>query len=168
MKIEIWSDLMCPFCYIGKRKFEKALSKFQKQEDIQVIWKSFLLQPDIKFQPGKSIYEFLSESKGMSLSQAKSMTQQVAQMAAQEGLIFNFDKIVVSNSFNAHQLIHLAASQGLQDLAAERLFSAYFVEGKNVEDHQVLIEAGIEIGLEKVLIQKMLKENEFSKQVNLM
>ncbi|CAN5349159.1 DsbA family oxidoreductase [soil metagenome] len=166
MKVEIWSDIMCPFCYIGKRRFEKALLKYEDQSHVQIIWRSFLLQPKLVYQPGKTIFEFLSESKGMSLEQAKSMTQQVTNMAAGEGLDFNFDKIIVANSFDAHRLIHLGTSFGLQDKVAEHLFSAHFTEGKNVQDHQALEEIAAEIGIEKQRVKKMLISDEFSGNVN--
>lgn len=166
MKIEIWSDVMCPFCYIGKRKFEKALTNFNSQGQVQVIWKSFLLQPDLKFKPGRNIYDFLSETKGLSADQARAMTQQVSKMAGQEGLELNFDKVIVANSIDAHRLIHLASSQNLQNQAAERFFSAHFVEGKNIQDHQTLLEISSEIGLEPKSVQEVLASEKFMDQVN--
>jgi predicted DsbA family dithiol-disulfide isomerase len=96
MKVDIWSDVMCPFCYIGKRKFEAALAKFPNGKDIEIEWHSFQLDPDIIAQPGKDVYTYLAERKGMTVDQSKQMHKQVVQMAASEGLEYNFDKAVIA------------------------------------------------------------------------
>lgn len=156
MKIEIWSDVMCPFCYIGKRKLELALEKFEHEDKVSIIWHSFLLQPNLKFAEWKGIYEFLQESKGLRRDQAEGMTQHVTNMAKEVGLTFDFDKIVVANSFDAHRFIHFAAQQGLQNEAEEKLFAAYFEQGKNVEDHNVLAGIGEELGLDIPKLKEVL------------
>src|ERR1700749_2212406 len=103
MQVEIWSDIMCPFCYIGKRKFEKALEGFSNKDNIEVVWKSYQLAPDMETTPGKTIHQYLSERKGVSIDEAKRMNSYVTDMAAKTGLVYNFDKAVVANSFNAHR-----------------------------------------------------------------
>ena len=166
MKVEIWSDVMCPFCYIGKRKFESALKQFDNSSNIEIIWKSFQLAPDMKTDPGKNIDEYLSTHKGMSLQQAKDLNHQVAQRAKQVGLEFNFDKAIVANSFNAHRFSHLAKHHGLQNEAEERLFAAYFTEGKNTDDAQTLIQIGAEIGLDASEVKELLEGNKYAEEVN--
>lgn len=165
MKVEIWSDVMCPFCYIGKRKFEKALDGFPYKNNIEVEWKSFELDPTLKTDPNTSIYQYLSKRKGWSLEQTKQISQQVVEMAKQVGLTFNMDKAVVANSFDAHRLSHLAKSKGLQDKMEERLFSAYFTEGKNTGDQNTLIELGKEIGLNETEIKSMFASDLYINEV---
>jgi predicted DsbA family dithiol-disulfide isomerase len=147
MKVEIWSDVMCPFCYIGKRKFEAALSQFPEKEKIKLIWKSYQLSPDMKTDPHTSIHQFLAKHKGFSLEEAKEVNEHVTQLAKQVGLIYNFDKAVVANSFNAHRFSHFAKHHGKQNEAEEKLFFSYFTAGKNIDDYQTLIQLGAEIGL---------------------
>lgn len=166
MKIEIWSDIMCPFCYIGKRKLERALQKFEHREKAAISWHSYMLQPGLKYEKGKKIYDFLAESKGMHYDHAVAMTQQVAEMAKEVGLDFNFDKIVVANSFDAHRLTHFAKKHSLQDKAEEKLFEAYFVEGKNIGDYAVLQEIGVEVGLDAQKVKQMLDSGDYTSAVN--
>ncbi|MGB3947449.1 MAG: DsbA family oxidoreductase, partial [Bacteroidia bacterium] len=112
MKIEIWSDVMCPFCYIGKRKFENAVAKFEAKNHISVEWKSFQLNPNMKTEPDKSINQYLAEIKGWSIEQAQAMNQSVVEIAKQVGLEYNMDKAVVANSFDAHRIVQLAKTKG--------------------------------------------------------
>ncbi|MGN7824519.1 DsbA family oxidoreductase [Chitinophaga sp. 22536] len=167
MKVEIWSDIMCPFCYIGKRKFEAALDKFPEKDKIEVEWKSFQLNPDLKSVSGKSVYDYLAEHKGISRDQSVRMHQQVTQSASEVGLTYNFDKAVVANSFDAHRLIQMAKAQKLGDAAEEKLFIAYFTEGKNIADHEVLTDIGASIGLDRKAVTDMLASGEFAGEVNL-
>ena len=108
MKVEIWSDVMCPFCYIGKRHFEKAVELSGLKEHITVEWKSFQLNPDLVTQPNRNSVEHLAESKGWSLKQAQDAVQYVTDMAAKAGLEYHLDRAVVANSMDAHRLSHLA------------------------------------------------------------
>ena len=165
MKVEIWSDVMCPFCYIGKRKLEMALSQFHGKDQIEIEWHSFLLNPDIQYQPGKDVYTYLSELKGQSLEWSVMMHDQLAASALELGLVYNFDKAVIANSFNAHRLIQLAKKNHLGDEAEERLFKAYFTEGKNISYDTTLLELGIEIGLKKEEIIEVLASDAYSKEV---
>jgi len=147
MKIEIWSDIMCPFCYIGKRRFENALNQFDHKKDVQVKWRSYQLDPDLKYVPNKTIHEVLADKKGFTKEEAKQMNQRVTEMARQEGLTYNMDKVIPANTLDAHRFTHLAAKHNLQDKAEERLFLAYFTEGKNISDRETLLQLGKEIGL---------------------
>ncbi|HTE27949.1 DsbA family oxidoreductase [Flavitalea sp.] len=165
MKVEIWSDVMCPFCYIGKRKFEQALAKFPAKDNIELIWKSFQLSPEIKTDPSKSIHQFLAEHKGMSLEQARQMNDQVTQMAAIVGLVYNFDKSVVANSFNAHRFAHFAKANGKQNAAEEILFRSYFTNGKNIDDYATLVQLGTDIGLNAEDLSKALETGRYADEV---
>jgi predicted DsbA family dithiol-disulfide isomerase len=165
MKIEIWSDVMCPFCYIGKRRFEAALEQFAHKKEVEITWKSFQLDPDMKTIPGKSINEYLAERKGWPIDYAKQMNERVTDMAKEVGLNYDFDKAVVANSFDAHRLTHLAKKHLVQDKVEEALFSAYFTEGKNIADHQVLIDLGAKAGLDKEEVEKMLESDLYSEGV---
>ena len=166
MKVEIWSDVMCPFCYIGKRKFELALEKFPQRDTVEITWKSFQLNPDMITDPDKNINQYLAEVKGWSVKQAEDANNYVTDIAKKVGLTYNMDKAIVANSFDAHRLSHLAKKYNKQDALEERLFLAYFTEGKNTADHDTLIAIGVEIGLEENEIKSMLESNEFSAQVN--
>lgn len=166
MDVEIWSDVMCPFCFIGKRKFEQALGQFAHKKQVNVIWKSFQLNPDMQTQPGKNTVEHLAEVKGLSLNEAARMTDHVTALAREVGLSYDFSRAVVANSWDAHRLIQLAKQHGLGDAAEERLFLAYFTEGRNTADHATLQELGVEIGLDAEAIQQMLASNQLAEAVN--
>lgn len=155
---------MCPFCYIGKRRFESALEKFK--QPVEVEWKSFQLNPDMRTDPSKNINQYLSEIKGWPLEEAKKVNDRVTAMAAEVGLRYDFDKAVVANSFDAHRLIQLAKKNNKGDAMEERLFKAYFTEGKNIADHNVLLDLGKEIGLDGSEVESLLASNEFSSDVN--
>ncbi|RAI91366.1 DsbA family oxidoreductase [Algoriphagus yeomjeoni] len=166
MKIEIWSDVACPFCYIGKRKIEKAIEKFPRKDKIEIEWKSFLLNPDQVTQPNKSSLEYLSEAKGWSLEQTREITANVSNMAAQEGLEYHLDKTVVANTKKAHRVLHLAKTAGKGDEMKENLLKAYFTDSLNIDDDSVLLDLGQEIGLEPAAIQDVLSSEKFESEVD--
>lgn len=166
MKIEIWSDVACPFCYIGKRKIEKAIAKFPHNDKIEIEWKSFLLNPDQVTQPNKSSEEYLSEVKGWSLEHTKEITANVANMAAQEGLEYHLDKSVVANTKKAHRLLHLAKTVGKGDVMKEALLKAYFTDSLNIDDDAVLIKLGEKLGLEEFAIEEVLTTDKFENEVD--
>lgn len=165
MKVEIWSDIACPFCYIGKRRFEKALEKFPHKDEVEVVWKSFQLDPTSKYVPGKNIHEVLASKKGWSVDYAKEAGEHVSQMAANSGLHFDMDKVVPANTFDGHRLIHLAAHFDLQDEAKEKLLLAYFTEGKNIEDQDTLRAIGLAIGLPSKELNDMLASKVYTDEV---
>lgn len=165
MKVEIWSDVMCPFCYIGKRKFEKALAEFEGKEKIEIEWKSFQLNPAQKTDPTKNINQYLSEIKGWSIEQAKEMNDRVTAMAKEVGLDYNFDKAIVANSFDAHRLIQLAKRKELGNQMEEALFKAYFIDGKNTADHATLISLAVEAGLDEAEAKAILDSGIFADEV---
>jgi predicted DsbA family dithiol-disulfide isomerase len=165
MEIEIWSDVMCPFCYIGKRKFEQAVAQFPEREHLHVIWKSYQLSPDLVTDPNKDINQYLAEHKGMSVEEAKGLNDQVTQMAAEVGLEYNFDQSVLANSFDAHRFTHFAKQYNKQMEAEEMLFKAYFTDGKNIDDHDTLIQLGLEIGLDPALLEVALHNGSYAEEV---
>ena len=165
MKVEIWSDVMCPFCYIGKRRFEQALANFDHAKEVEVEWKSFQLNPEMETRPDKSVTEHLAEVKGWSLEQADQMNRHVTDMAADVGLEYNLDQAVVANSFQAHRFTHYAKEQGKGDEAEEALFKAYFTDGKNTDDRATLKELGSEIGLDSEELEKVLEGDRYANAV---
>jgi predicted DsbA family dithiol-disulfide isomerase len=166
MKIEIWSDVVCPFCYIGKRKLEKVLDKFPHRDGIEIEWKSFQLNPDQETNPNISTLEHLSQSKGWTMDQTREITSNVVNMAAAQGLEFDFDKAVVANTKNAHRLIHLAKTIGKGGEMKELLLQAYFSQGQNVDDSATLISLGQKVGLEASAIQAMLESEAYEDAVD--
>lgn len=163
MKIEIWSDIMCPFCYIGKRHFEAALKQFPQANEVEIEWKSFQLDPTIpKMDERVDVYQYLADKKGMSLEQSKAMHENVIQMAKNAGLDYNFDIAVVGNSKDAHRLIQFAKTKELGDQAEEALFKAYFTDGKNMADMKDLIEIGTSIGLDSNELTSILESDAFA------
>jgi predicted DsbA family dithiol-disulfide isomerase len=165
MQVEIWSDVMCPFCYIGKRKFEAALSQFVHKENIEVIWKSYMLNPEMKTDTNKNSIVALAEHKGISIEESKEMHKYVVEMATNAGLKYNMDKTISANSFNAHRLTHYAKSQGKQLEIEEKLFEAYFILGKNIDDTNTLIGLGESVGLSKETLAKVIKGNDYAEDV---
>ena len=165
MKVEIWSDVVCPFCYIGKRKFEAALSEFKESSNIEITWKSFQLSPDTRTAPEKNIHQYLAEHKGISLEHAKSLNNQVTNLAKQVGLVFNFDRAIPVNTSNAHRFLHLAKQHGFQEAAEEKVFKAYFTDGKNTDDHETLMRIGSEIGLNPDEVKQVLESDQYAGEV---
>jgi protein disulfide-isomerase len=165
MKIEIWSDIMCPFCYIGKRQLETALAAFPGN-DFEIEWKSFQLDPTIEPQSGKDVYTFLAERKGISVEQSIEMHKGVTERAKSVGLDYHFDKAIISNSLTAHRIIHLAKAKKLGDKMEEIFFKAYFTEGKDLNDASTLIELGIQAGLGSDEVKEVVQnENLYLKDV---
>lgn len=158
MKIEIWSDMMCPFCYIGKRHLEQALTAFPN-EQFQIEWKSFQLDPNMVSQPDKNVYEYLAERKGMSVQESIEMHQVVVAKAAEVGLDYQFDKTIIANSRIAHRLIQLAKTKGLGDEMEEVFFKAYFTDGKDLNDPSTLLLLTTQIGLNALDVKEVLEDS---------
>lgn len=165
MRVEIWSDVMCPFCYIGKRRFEKALRQFEHEDEVAIEWKSFQLNPDMVTDPEADINEYLSEAKGWGLDKAREMHERVTEMAEDEGLEYHMEKAVVANSFDAHRLIQYAKTKGKGEEIEEALFRAYFTEGRNIADHDMLAEIAESAGLDPEDVRQQLKSEGFKQEV---
>jgi predicted DsbA family dithiol-disulfide isomerase len=145
LTVEIWSDVVCPWCYIGKRRFEAAVAQFDG--DVEVVWRSFELDPGAPATREHSAAEHLASKYGMSVEQAEASHAQMTELAAQEGLEYHFEKARGGNSFDAHRLIHLAHAHGKQAEAQERVMRAYFTEGVPIGDREALFALGDELGL---------------------
>ncbi|MNK40608.1 DSBA-like thioredoxin domain protein [compost metagenome] len=165
MKVEIWSDIMCPFCYIGKKRFDDALAQFEHKDQVEIVWKSFMLSPELKTDPSKNINQFLAEHKGISLEEATGMNDYVTNMAAQAGLTYDFSKAVVANSFNAHRFSHFAKQYGKQNEAEEKLFASYFTQGKNIDDAETLMAMAAELELDVTKLANVMGSGAYAKDV---
>lgn len=161
MKIEILSDVICPFCYIGKRNFEAALKQFEHATELEIVWKSFQLDPSIPEDLEESQETYLSKRKGLALQQVKAMLAQVSEMARGVGLQYQLEKSVVANTKKAHRLIQMAKTKGLGDEAEESLFHAFFIEGRNIADNHELQSIGLAIGLSKDEVSEALSDAQY-------
>ena len=166
VNIEIWSDIICPFCYIGKRRFENAISELPKDYQFNITWKSFQLAPDMVTNLDISIDEYLAKHKGFPFEKAKEMNVYVTEMAKNEGLEFNFEKAIVANTFLAHRFLHFAHTKKKQYEAKELLFKAYFTEGKNIDAISTLIEISKELAFNIEEMIETLNGSAFSKDVD--
>ena len=162
MTIDIWSDVRCPFCYIGKRNFEKALEKFPNKEAVNVNWHSFQLDPNLQTQPEVSSLDYFINAKNVSREQALQMFENVEKMASEAGLEMNPNTSVVANSFRAHLLIQLAKEKGRANDLKEALFKAHFSEAKNIDDKETLLEIAVSAGLEKEEAEQALDSDDFA------
>lgn len=165
MKIEIWSDVMCPFCYIGKRHLEEALADFPQKDEVEIVWKSFQLNPDMPESSDENVYEYLAKAKGISLEQSKQMHERVEEMAANAGLDYNFDIAKVANSFKAHRVLQLAKRKKLGDELKEALLEAYFIKGRNTSDYNTLVELATSVGITEAEVELALNEEQFANYV---
>ncbi len=165
MKVEIWSDVMCPFCYIGKREFENALARFPEKDNVVVEWKSFQLDPTAPKRSPEDMYTMLAKKYGKSRDEAKGMVQGVVDRAKTVGLHYEMDKAVMANSYDAHRLIQLAKSKGKGDAIEERLFKAHFMEGADIADTATLQRLGEEVGLDKAEVAALWTGDAFGDAV---
>jgi predicted DsbA family dithiol-disulfide isomerase len=146
VKVEIWSDVVCPWCYVGKRRFEQALAAFP--HPVEVEWKSFQLDPDATSGPAGHQAARLAEKYGRSVEQAQQMLDSMTATAATEGLDLHFDKAHSASTLDAHRVLHLAHEKGLQDAVKERLLRAHFTDGEAVDDRPTLLRFAAEVGLD--------------------
>jgi len=169
VKVEIWSDVVCPWCYIGKRRFEAALARFPHREQVEVVWRSFELDPHAESVraagEGPHHADLLAAKYAMSRAQAEAAIGSVTQAAAGEGLDFHLDVALRSNTFDAHRVIHLAAARGLQGAVKERLMRAYFCEGAPVGDRDTLVRLAAEAGLDAADVERVLDTDEHADAV---
>lgn len=162
MKIEIWSDIACPFCYIGKRKMEMALDQFENKDKVELVWHSYQLDPSLpKKALDISIYEHFAQSYHLTLEETKQKQQSVIDIAKSVGLNYDYDNLVVANTGDALRLVKLAAEYGLATEAEEAIFEAYFINGEDISDKSTLIELGEKIGLKEKDIEQMLNSGKY-------
>jgi predicted DsbA family dithiol-disulfide isomerase len=163
--VEIWSDIACPWCYVGKRRFEAALAEFEHRDDVRVIWRSFELDPQAPREREGDRTARLAQKYGMTIERAHEIEQHLVEVAAGEGLDFRFDIARSGNTFDAHRVVHLAGEHELGDAMKERLLRAYFSEGELVGDHPTLVRLALEVGLDEDELSAMLASERYAKEV---
>jgi predicted DsbA family dithiol-disulfide isomerase len=163
--VEIWSDIACPWCYIGKRRFESALALFEHKDDVHVTWRSFELDPAAPREREGDRVARIADKYGIPVERAREMEQRVIDAAAGEGLDFRFDIARSGATFDAHRIVHLGAEHGLQDAMKERLLRAYFTEGELVGDPDTLVRLAVEVGLEEDDAREALAGDRYADQV---
>ncbi|MCR8845602.1 DsbA family oxidoreductase [Paenibacillus sp. SC116] len=165
MKIEIWSDYMCPFCYIGKKRLETALQQFEHRDQVELTYRSFELDPHAPRDLNQRVVEMLAAKYSMSIEQASAMQNQVAAQASTVGLTFNFDKMINTNTRDAHRLTRYASDKGKGAQMTERLFFAAFTESQHVGNRDVLTDLAVEIGLDRVEVTQLWESDAYVQEV---
>jgi predicted DsbA family dithiol-disulfide isomerase len=165
MRIDIWSDVLCPWCYIGKRRLEKALAQFEHADEVELHWRSFELDPNAPAVRAGDPAERLARKYGISVDQARNANGRLTALAAAEGLDYRLASTRSGNSFDAHRLIHLAAGTGHQDEMKERLLSAYLCEELAIGDPEVLYEQAVKVGLDANRVRQVLDGDQFADEV---
>ncbi len=162
MQIDIWSDVVCPFCYIGKKHLELAIEDLGMKDQVKIEYKSFQLDPQAAPSEGQTLKRYLAESKGMTMEQVEQMSQGVVERANAVGLSFDLDNAIVANTFNAHRLLHLAKERQVQNDLKEALLEAYFTNGANLNNKETLATHVAKVGLDKEEVLKVLTSNSYS------
>jgi predicted DsbA family dithiol-disulfide isomerase len=165
MKVEIWSDVVCPWCAIGRARFEKALEGFAHRDDVELRWRSFELDPAAPREREGSLTEHLADKYGVTPERAQGMHDQMTATAAQDGLEFHFERARGGNTLDAHRLIHLGADRGVQDAVKERFFRAYLTEGERIGDPETLVRLGAEAGLDADEARAVLTSDRYTAEV---
>lgn len=164
MRIDVWSDVVCPWCYIGKRRLERALAGFAHAAEVRVEWHSFLLDPSYPKGLRRPVHEFLAQKTG-SLAQARALTERVKELAAAEGLAYDFDRAVMVATGDAHRLTHLAKAHGRGAQMHERLLRAHLAEGEVLDDPETLVRLGTEVGLPEAEVRRVVAGTEYADEV---
>lgn len=165
MKVQIWSDIVCPFCYIGKRRYEAALERFEHKHEVKMEFKSYQLDPSATKGVSENIHQRLATKYGVPYEQGKAMNDQMAQQAKEVGLDYQFDTMIPTNTEDAHRLSHYAKEQGKMEEMMERLMKAYFTESLDVGDQDTLANLAAEVGLDKEKAQTILSEGKYRAEV---
>lgn len=165
MNIEIFSDVVCPWCAIGKRRFEVALERFAHRDEVDVVWRAFELDPEAPALAEGDLASHLASKYAMTKAQAVASQERLAAVAAEEGLEFHFDRARRANSFDAHRLLHHALEVGRQDALEERLFAAYFRDGEAISDHATLVRLAEESGLDGTKADEILGSSRYADEV---
>ncbi len=165
MKVEIWSDVVCPWCAIGKRRFEQALARFDHRDEVEVRWRSFELDPSAPREREGDLAEHLAAKYGVTRERAEAMHRQMTETAAVDGWDFHFERARGGNTFDAHRLLHLAAARGLQDALKERLFTAYLTDGEPIGDPDTLVRLAAQVGLDAYEARAVLSSDRYADEV---
>lgn len=166
MKITIWSDFVCPFCYIGATHLEKALENFEHADEVEIEYKSYQLEPGAEYEPEKTYVQAMMDRKNASEEQIVQMTEQITQMAEQAGLNYNFEDMKLTDTFPAHRVFQYAKTEGKGYAFFDELYQAYFLEGALIDDVDLLVQIGTTVGLEEARLREILaNEKEFDAEV---
>lgn len=165
MDVEIWSDIACPWCYIGKRRFEAALERFDHRDQVRVTWRSFELDPEAPPERQGDLAAALAKKYGMSVEQARASQQNLTELAAGEGLVYHFDRARSGNTFDAHRIVAQAREHRLQDAMKERLLRAYFTEGELISDPETLARLAGEVGVPAEQVRATLASDRYVDEV---
>jgi len=167
LKLEVWSDIACPWCYVGKRRLESALKQFPHAAEVELIWRAFELDPGAPVERPREVshVEFIARKYGMSVAQAQKSTDHLVQVARAEGLSFDFVNIRSGNTFDAHRLVHLGHERGVQNAVQERLMKAYFEQAELMSDHATLVRLASEAGLDAGEVTDVLAADTYGKAV---
>jgi predicted DsbA family dithiol-disulfide isomerase len=167
LPIHIWSDIACPWCYVGKRRLESALAKFAHRDEVEIVWRAFELDPSApRERTGEGTHaERIARKYGMSVAQAEQKGRELTELAAKDGLEFRFDRLRSGNTFDAHRLIHMAGERGVQDAMKERLLRAYLTEGEAIGDVEVLARLAGDVGIDVEEARAMLASDAYAKDV---
>lgn len=165
MKIELWSDFACPFCYIGKKRFEKALDSFPHKDKVEVIYKSYQLNPNAPMVMKGSPAEAFAKGHRMDVKKARQRFAMFKEQAATVGLEYDYDNIQMTNSFDAHRLAKWASKYDKEQVLTERLMKAYFIDGLNIADPETLVAIAKGVGLSEEESKKIVYSKEYADQV---
>jgi predicted DsbA family dithiol-disulfide isomerase len=167
LKIDVWSDIACPWCFIGKRRLEAALREFPDADQVAIEWRSFELDPRAPRVRDKSLShnERLAKKYGVTVERAQAMNDRLMGVAAEEGLAFDFQRIQSGNTFDAHRLLHLAKARGVQDQVKERFMHAYLCEGEPIGEPEALQRLAVDAGLDAEEVQAVLATDQFADEV---
>ena len=168
LRIDIWSDIACPWCHVGKRRFEAALAKFPHRDEVEVVWRAFELDPSAKSRSlpdGEGYADRLAKKYGMSVSLAEQRIQQLVDTAAGEGLAFRFDQIKPGNTFDAHRIVHFAREKGLQDAVKEKMLSGYLEHGAAIGDKADVAKLATDAGLDPDEVAAVLESDAHAAEV---
>jgi predicted DsbA family dithiol-disulfide isomerase len=165
VRVDIWSDVICPWCYIGKRRFERALAEFEHRDEVEVVYRSFELDPRMPRGEAVPKAPILAAKMGKSEAEAQAMEAQLERLAAADGLEYHLEGGIIGNTFDAHRVLHLAKERGLQAAATERFFHAYFTEQRSVFDEESLTDLAVEAGLDRDEVQRVLKDGTYADAV---
>lgn len=167
MKVEIWADIVCPWCYVGKRRFEEALALFAHRDEVEVTYRSFELDPDAPHLSDKTMVDYLAHKLSVAPEQALKMIAHTMATAAGAGLDLHIDEALPANSFDAHRLLHFSREHGLAMELQEKLYAAHFTEGRAIGDKDVLVHIAAEVGLDEALARKVMDEEAYADDVRL-
>jgi predicted DsbA family dithiol-disulfide isomerase len=165
VNVEIWSDIACPWCYVGKHRFQRALEAFEHRDQVAVTWRAFELDPSAPPERPGDHAAHLAAKYGRTLEQVGQMHDEMTAMGAAEGLDLRFDRVRSGNTFDAHRVVHLAAFHGAQDAMQERLMRAYLTEGELMSDHAALARLAGEVGLPPTEVEELLAGDRFAAEV---